>query len=234
MMALPMFVETHLRSHPLFSRLTSRQVSRVSRGARALHLRQGERLFEYGQAAERSFLVARGLLKLHRLSPEGAEKIIELTPAGSLFAEALLFLDNPHYPLSAEALTASEVLALDNKILRSVLEESTAACLWVNMALNRWVERLLDEINALTLQNATLRVVNYLLRLLPEGGGNGMEITLPAAKHLIASRLSVTPETLSRILNNLNARGLISVHREIIRIHDVNALRACSERADCV
>ena len=51
------------------------------------------------------------------------------------------------------------------------------------------------------------------------------EIDLPASKLIIASRLNVTPETLSRVQHDLIEAGLISVHGRHIVIHDVRRLR---------
>ena len=53
----------------------------------------------------------------------------------------------------------------------------------------------------------------------------GAEIALPASKNVIASRLNLTPETLSRILHALTERGLIDVHGRIIVAQDIERLR---------
>jgi CRP-like cAMP-binding protein len=52
-------------------------------------------------------------------------------------------------------------------------------------------------------------------------------VALPAAKNIIASRLSIQPETLSRILHNLGKQELISVKGLNVQIHDVQGLRDC-------
>lgn len=47
---------------------------------------------------------------------------------------------------------------------------------------------------------------------------------LPASKHVIASRLNLTPETLSRILHGLSESGLITVNGKQITVLDVASL----------
>jgi len=45
-------------------------------------------------------------------------------------------------------------------------------------------------------------------------------VELPTSKQVIASRLSLTPETLSRIFHDLSNSSLISVHGKRIKLHD--------------
>lgn len=51
-------------------------------------------------------------------------------------------------------------------------------------------------------------------------------VLLPASKHVLASRLSLAPETFSRVLRELSAEGLISVEGRRITLLDVPGLEA--------
>ena len=53
-----------------------------------------------------------------------------------------------------------------------------------------------------------------------------MSLTLPTSKAIVASRLNLTPEHFSRILHELQAKGLIQRRRREIRILDIAKLRA--------
>lgn len=217
--------EQELREHALFGALTDKQIERVQQHASTIELDAGEHLFEQGQRAERFFLVRSGQLKLYRLSPSGHEKVIEIARPGQTFAEAVMFMDITDYPVNAEAVSPTEVVAFSNKVFLSVIEESQETCLHMLGDMSARLRQLLAEIDALTLQNATLRLVNYLLYEVPEGADESAEINLPAPKNIIASRLSVQPETLSRILHNLSDAGLISVKGLNIKVHDIKGLR---------
>ena len=83
----------------------------------------------------------------------------------------------------------------------------------------------IQEINNLTLQNATYRLVHYLLQQLPTGAVQAPSIHLDTPKGVIASRLSIQPETLSRILSRLSSDGLLSVSGSTITLHDLTGLR---------
>jgi len=53
----------------------------------------------------------------------------------------------------------------------------------------------------------------------------GIEVTLPATKGVVASRLNLTLEHFSRILHELAAEGLIEVRGRSVHIRDVDRLR---------
>jgi len=221
--------DTHLealRLAPLFRSLSEQQLKQLQPSLSIRSLRQGEPLFHEGQAAESCYLLLKGQIKLYRVSATGNEKVIEIVSQGQTFAEALMFLDSPAYPLSAQSLSDVELVVVNNTGFHQLLADSTETCFRVMANISIRLRQLLNEIDALTLQNATLRLLNYLLYLVPEGEKGKTDITLPAAKNIIASRLSIQPETLSRILTGLCGKQLISVEGLNIRIHDIEALRA--------
>ncbi len=217
--------DEELRRLPVLAALSDEQLARVRRAARLVELAEGEHLFEHGQRAERFFMLREGRIKLYRLSPEGDEKVIEIIRPGQSFAEAVMFMEGKRYPVSAQALVRSELIAFDNAVFLQILRESVDTCFRVMAAMSMRLRARVNEIEALALQNATLRLVNYLLGELPEDAGDSAEIRLPAPKNVIASRLSVQPETLSRILHQLCDKGLITVQGRTITVHDVPALR---------
>jgi CRP-like cAMP-binding protein len=92
-----------LRGALLLSQLSQEQLERVARRAARLGLEDGQMLFSQGDPAERFYLVLSGQVRLFRLSPDGAEKVIEIAGAGETFAEALMFLNAPRYPVCAAA-----------------------------------------------------------------------------------------------------------------------------------
>jgi len=214
---------------PLFHSLDAQQLEQLQPHLSGRRLEQGEPLFHEGQAAENFYLLLRGQIKLFRVSATGNEKVIEIIRPGQTFAEALVFLESPAYPLTAQALSAVELVAINSQGFLRLLTASTETCLRLMGNLSIRLHHLLNEIDALTLQNATLRLVNYLLYLVPEGARGEVAITLPAPKNIIASRLSIQPETLSRILAGLSTKGLIRVEGLNIHIQDIEALRVFEE-----
>jgi CRP-like cAMP-binding protein len=82
-----------------------------------------------------------------------------------------------------------------------------------------------DEVDRLTLHNATFRLAFFLLETHQHPDYCNI-ISLDVPKHVIASRLSVRPETLSRILKSLIDQGLIAVHDHKIELVNIEGLKA--------
>lgn len=210
----------------LFRRLSEAQLERVSRRAHRLRLDEGQALFEQGDPAQRFYFVLSGQIKLFRLSPAGNEKVIDLVMPGNTFAEALMFLESPRYPVGAQALEASEVISLDAGDFAEMLSGSVKTCFLLMADMSQRLRGLIGEIDHLTLQSATCRVAGYLLAQVP---ADGEEFALQVPKQILASRLSVKPETFSRIIKQLSIREILEVRGSRVRIRDREALRRIAD-----
>ena len=218
-------VARELRHHYLFSALSEAQHARLLASAVLRRVVAGEHLFDQGDTAMHFFLLRSGCVKLFRLSPEGDEKIMRLIRPSETFAETILFMDPPRYPVHGEGVEAGELVALDRDTFLAILEESFPTCRAVMAQLTLRIQSHWDEIETLALQNSRYRVVHYLLGLLPSGASGQVILTLPARKTVIAARVAVTPETLSRTLRALSDESLIDVADDVVTIRDVERLR---------
>ena len=215
-----------LRRAYLFAEMPAEALQTLCAGMQEVRLTAGEGLFRHGQPAERFFFVHDGLIKLFRLSPDGGEKIIDLVRPGDTFAEAVMFLGpQGRYPVSAAAVADSVLLAFSQKNYLGLLRDSPDLCFGLLASLSRRLHMLVNQIDSLTLQNATYRLVAYLLEQIPSGVKTSPEVQLTTPKSAIASRLAIQPETLSRILARLRGSGFIEVEGAHITVRDVDALR---------
>ncbi len=218
---------SELNQLPLMSHLTLSHIDRIKNSMKRLVLSEGEHLFEQGQPADRFFLVRSGQVKLYRVSVEGTERVIDVKQPGQLFAETVLMLDECVYPLSANALTNTELLTFDFRTFKSILEESKETCFQLMADMSRSLQHYLDQVDYLTLQNASYRLVSYLLKQVPSDHvlDKSYEINLSTSKSIIASCLSIQPETFSRILRSLKNSGLIKVNGKKITILNLSQLK---------
>ncbi len=206
-----------LRGALLLSRLSEEQLERVQRHATRLRLQEGQFLFNQGDPALHFYLVLSGRLRLSRLSVDGAEKVIEIIGPGETFAEALMFLAQARYPVCASALEPVDLISLDTRDFAQMLQESVETCFLIMGALSQRLHGLVQEIEHLSLHSASSRFACYLLSRLPP---YKLAVELDLRKGLIASRLSIKPEALSRIEKELSTRGIIAVRGS--RIHVLN------------
>ncbi|MGD2084188.1 MAG: Crp/Fnr family transcriptional regulator [Chromatiales bacterium] len=215
-----------LRKGMLFARLAPEQLQRVAARARRMRLQEGQSLFEQGDAAERFYLVLSGHIKLFRLSPEGNEKVIEVVSPGSTFAEALMFLDRPQFPVSAVALSDVGLISIDARDFAAMLRGSVETCFLLLGDMSQRLRGLIREIDNLSLQSATARVAGYLLKRAP-AGEHHFELEVP--KGVVASRLSVKPETFSRIIKSLSTRGLLVIKGSRVEVLDRDGLERVAD-----
>jgi len=214
-----------LHQIPLFQALDEQQLNGVLKSCHIQSLPAKNILFEKGSVASHFYLVKCGQVKLFCLSEDGDEKVIEIINPSETFAEAIMFMPKQVYPVSAETLKSSEIYRFDMNQFRSLLENSTETCFRLLATMGRHLHSRISDINNLALHNATYRLVVYLLEQLPEGAVALSNIHLDATKVTLASRLSIKPETFSRILLRLSKQGLIEVHGNDITLLDVNGLR---------
>ena len=214
-----------LRQHYLFSALTDAQWSTIVPHVKVRELAPRQRLFSQGDEGHAFFMLRRGVVKLFRISAEGQEKIMRLIGPQMSFAESVMFMDEPRYPVHAEAVEAGELIAIGSAAYLGLLRQSFATCRMVMAQMTQRIQAHWDEIEALTLQNSRYRVANYLLALVPEGATGDVRVRLPSRKSLIATQLAVKPETLSRVLHSLGEQGLIEVRDYDVRIPDPAVLR---------
>lgn len=215
-----------LRKTPLLSPLSEAELQRVTRHALQRHLDEGESLFTQGDTATRFYLVVEGQIRLYRLAADGAEKVIEIVSPGQTFAEALMFMRAPRYPVSAAALEPATLIAIDADDFAAMLRESVDTCFVVLGALSQRLRALIGEIDNLTLHTARSRVARYLLSHCPP---ERRAFTLETQKSVLASRLSITPETFSRVTKQFATEGVIAVDGGHITIHDREALDRAAE-----
>lgn len=220
-----MLDEQLVRKVHLFSVLNDEQLATLLRHTRAIKLQENETLFELGQSAERFYLLTSGQIKVFRISEDGNEKIFEIVSPGKLFAEAVMFMQHGRYPANATALQASEVYGFENRAFSTMLQESNGLCLKLLANLSMRLHAQVNEIDNLSLQNATFRVIGYMLDLLADPRTESAVLDLVVPKQVIASRLSITPETLSRILHTMAKNDIIAINGKIIAIKSVRRLR---------
>ena len=211
-----------VKSNPLFTCLDSAQMQGLCKHCRIITLAEGETVFHQGDRVFQFFFVIEGLIKLYRQSSDGQEKVLELEGPGKTFAEALMFLQEGAYPVSATALTTSSLLAVETHEYLKILQRSPESCLLVMGNLSRRLHQLVDEIDQLSLHSGRNRVATFLLDRYHKHG-NGFEFEIP--KNVVASMLSLQPETFSRLLKELRTKRIIEVRENRVKVLDEQQLR---------
>jgi CRP-like cAMP-binding protein len=172
------------------------------------------------------FALAYGAVKISLRGDDGEERVVSLVSPAQTFGEAKSLLGRPSRS-EAIALADSKLVVMPSQAILALMDREPRFARAVAFLLAERTLELLAEVESGT-QRGAQRLASYLAAL-ADGGGNGngdCTVRLPVSKTLVAARLGVKKETLSRLLRELAARGLIAVERREVRILDRPGLAA--------
>jgi CRP/FNR family transcriptional regulator len=166
-------------------------------------------------------VVQKGLIRVYKLDPDGRKQLtLHVEGPGRVLAEVALFLDRPTYPASAEALEASEVLAIAKERFFQLVEARPPLARALIRYLARRQGQLLHLLDRLVFHEVRERLCEYLLERLRE---EGQGFRLPTNSEL-AALLGTVPEAVSRNLGELYRQGLVRLSGRRVEIPDPLAL----------
>ena len=225
MNAYPVKLQDLLGNLPLFAELPKKELSRLAAATSRVRATTGTVLFRRGEPCAGVYVIVYGQVKLAVHGSDGSEKILEILGPGQSFGEPFMFLDQPHMSF-AETLADSLLLVVGKAAVLASIASNPRFAQAMLASLAQRLQRVFTDIEAYTLKSGSQRVVEYLLREVPGDAHDSLDVRLPAAKSVVASRLSITREHFSRVLHELTHAGLIGVSGRVIHIADPARLRA--------
>jgi CRP/FNR family transcriptional regulator len=162
--------------------------------------RKREVLFREGEPGRAVYLLRRGHVQLHKTAPDGTDVVIKTVQPYELFGEVILF-EQDRYPVTAVAVTDAELLALPRDDVHRLLDDPEFRRDFIAM-LMRKQRYLAERIVWLAAHDAEDR----LRRFLREQFGSGPAVQVTMSKKDIAAAIGTTPETLSRLIQDLHRR----------------------------
>lgn len=216
---------------PLFSALPPESLPAMLCEARVVRHVRGHKLFRQGDEARVLRVLLEGQVGLTG-SVEGGETVVEILDSGEAFIIAAVLTGKP-FLMGATALTPCRVLELPRQPLLDAIMGSPDLALAMLTSLARHFRQLVREVKALKLQTASQRLAAYLLSLTTKRRGSVI-LRFPHNKGVIAQRVGVRAETLSRVFASLRDQGVV-VDGHTVAIVDVARLgRFCQEGDDVV
>jgi CRP-like cAMP-binding protein len=211
---------------PLFAGLTRGTLLALLSDAVVRSFPRRTVLFLQDEPATRFFVVLEGWVKLVRGTAGGEESIIAVFTRGQSFAEAAMF-ETGVYPVNASVADDARLVVVPTDLFMRQLRNDSELCLNMLAAMSRHLRHLVQQIEQLNVRSSHERLAGFLIGLCPTARG-AVEIRLPFDKTLIAARLNMQPETLSRALMKLREIG-IETRRGNVFVPDVSRLRRISQ-----
>lgn len=182
---------------------------------------RGETLFLQGVESTAIHIVLDGWVKLYRVTQNGSEAVVSVFTRGDSFGEAVA-LRNLQYPVSAEAVTTSQVMHIPANVLVELMKKDPEIGLSILSSTFNHLHSLVSQLEQLKAQTGAQRVAEFLLNLCQCKSGECI-VTMPYDKVLIAGRLGMKPESLSRAFARLKPLG-VKIDKNHARIEDVDKL----------
>lgn len=215
---------------PLFDGIQSEVLCRLLADSSTLGRPRGSTLFSAGDEADCFYIVLKGAVKLFALAQDGRESIVEIFGPGTSFAEAAM-LSIGRFPLHAEVIDAASLIRVGRRAFLHTLNSDHALAYRMLAALSRWSRRLATEISDLKALSPWQRVAEFLLSQTEALEGETV-IWLPFNKEVLASRVGIRRESLSRVLARLRGLG-VQTNGNAVQITDIALLRrAFAESGD--
>ncbi len=206
----------------VFRGLRAETVEHIIAPATATMLRPHDWLTRQEDPATAFFIVIDGWLKLYRSAPSGEETVINMLRKGDSYAEAVALTGN-RYLASAEAVTDARVARIPADHLVRCIRQNPEIALAKIASTSQRLDNLIQQIEQLKAHSGLQRVAEFIASMCGVQQGSCV-IVLPYDKVIIASRLGLTPEYLSRAFARLRNLGVV-VNASRVMVQDVARLR---------
>ncbi len=217
-----------LRATPVLSGCTAAEQRALAGSAQRRSVAAHEVVFTQGEPCKHCYVLARGQIKLERVTGTIRSRVVGFAAPGDLLDEAALFVSGGH-ATTAIAVTRCEVLLIPaSTYVRFVRRHPRVA--WATLLrLSAQVRDLSREMERLVSASAEQKLAAYLLSQHEPVGAVDSGAGARRTQRDLASYLAVTPETLSRTLGKFRRRRWVEARRGRIEITDPQALQKVAE-----
>ena len=168
------------------------------------------------------YFLKEGRVKSFMQSEDGAERVLTVYESGSLLGEAAFFDGLPRMS-SAIALSPCHLVPIDRELVSQQFAANPALAMSMIEYLARKVRMLSDHLDHMAFRPAKWRLAEHILSLSPAGD------FVKCNQEEIASAISTSRVTVSRILNELAREGLVELGYQKVKILDRDRLlKICS------
>jgi CRP/FNR family transcriptional regulator, cyclic AMP receptor protein len=207
---------------PIFSDLTTSEMSFLAPRVLPRQCAPGELIFAEGEPCAGLYVVERGHIRIFKSSSAGREQVLSIDGPGSSIAELPVFDGGP-YPASGSAVDEAIVLLVRKQDFHALCLAHPEVALKVLRVVGSRLRRLVGIIEELSFTTVRRRLASFLVRLAQR---EGLELTLPASNQELASQIGTVRELVSRNLSRFQHEGLLTVDGRRVVIRNLPALEA--------
>jgi CRP-like cAMP-binding protein len=196
--------DCEMRDKGLFGKLPEDALDSLNGAIERFSLPAKSVLFLEGETGRHVYALRRGVIKLVQRAPNGGSRIVGLLHKGDTVGLGALG-GSPHQH-GAEALHTSEVCRIPVEMLRDARASNPHLTEQIFLRQQKSFDSANEIITLLSTGSAQGRVVRCLLHTL---GADGSDTCPAMCRDDIAALISVTVETVSRIIADFKRQGLL-------------------------
>ena len=207
--------------------LGARELAILNKAKRSRTFEPGEIIFNQGDQAKGVHCIQSGLIGMRRISEDGKSVLIRLCSEGTTIGYSS-FLTRTQQLNSAEVLTPSIVCFLQGSSVSSLLADNPKIGeRFLQHAITDQTQTENDHFMNLT-KNVRFKLLHILLTYYERIGyqdSTGLStMKLPILRRELAELVNAQPETLSRVLRELQDEGLLTLESKRVFFPDMEAV----------
>jgi CRP/FNR family transcriptional regulator, cyclic AMP receptor protein len=213
-----------LKTVPLFAAFSDQQIATLLNYVQHRSFARNVYVMQAGDETDSLYVMLSGKVKVVIADEQGREVIFGFMGAQDFFGEMGLLDDQPR-SASVYTLEPCEMLRLSKAGFVNCIKENSDVAMLV---IRNLVRRLRDadrQIESLALVDVSGRVARLLIAMAQESDGKLVVPRMPA-KQEIARMIGASREMVSRVVKDLEVRGLIRADRRSVVILDRDISRS--------
>jgi CRP/FNR family transcriptional regulator len=171
-----------------------------------------------GEPCRAVYFVAQGVVRMHRLSPEGREQVLAYLGPGEPF-NLVPALDGRPNLASVEAVTGTTLYTIPCELFRRILRDHHEVALAVMERLAAEVRHLSDMVEDLALHTVRTRLARFLL-----AQADGTQPSKRWTQEEVAAQIGTVRDVVGRMLRTFANEGLIRRERGRLVVTDRDGL----------
>jgi CRP-like cAMP-binding protein len=217
-----------VQATPPFRKLSADDRARLAPLVRVRDFARGESIFVEGSPSDRFYAIARGRVKVFKMTPAGKDVILEIFGVGDPLGAVAVYEGWP-FPASAVALEDTTCLTIERQAFFTLLEQHPTLVRGLLLGLTHRLMELTNRLAELTGGRVEPRFARLFLKLAGEVGTptpGGTFIAMPLSRQELADLTGTTIETAIRIMSRWGKDHVVLTEKTGFLIADRGALEA--------
>jgi CRP/FNR family cyclic AMP-dependent transcriptional regulator len=208
-----------LKNVPLFSSFSDQQLASLAPAVQHRRFGRGSYVIRAGEETDALYIILAGHAKVLIPDDDGNEVILSMVGPNDFFGEMGLLDDAPR-SASVETIEPCEMLRISRQAFLSCLKDNFDAAMLIIRNLVKRLREADRKIESLALIDVYGRVARLLIEMAKQQPDGQYVIERAPPKQEIARMIGASREMVSRVVKDLNDKGVIRAEKRKIIVLD--------------